>query len=202
MTTALAPPTTAAARALVTVTASSRTLAESRVESATWAVIVASGITTVTASEIAKRFMTLVRYGNLATISLSLSRPLNTSAMDDGALDLTALFLGSLVALAITVAFLFAARGTRRREWITAGVLGAVLLTLGLVDVLRASPRETHLATVFTGAVIPVLGALGFVRATAPMRARFRWPLVFVVTLVLLFGALLVGATMVPRFLP
>jgi UDP-N-acetylmuramyl pentapeptide phosphotransferase/UDP-N-acetylglucosamine-1-phosphate transferase len=122
--------------------------------------------------------------------------------MDAGAIDLSALFLGILVALTITVAFLFAVRGTRRREWITAGVLAAALLAIGLVDLLRASPRETHLATAFTGALIPVLGALGLARATAPMRPQFRWPLVFAVTFVLLLAALLFGAALVPKYLP
>lgn len=122
--------------------------------------------------------------------------------MDAGAFDLSALFLGIFVAFAITVAFLVASRGTRRREWITAGALSAALVALGLMDLLRASPRETHLATVFVGAVFPVLGALGLARATAPMRPQFRWPLVFVVTFALLFAALLIGATMVPRYLP
>lgn len=122
--------------------------------------------------------------------------------MDAGAIDVSALILGILVALAITVAFLFAARGTRRREWITAGVLAAALFTLGLVDLLRASPRETHLATVFTGAVIPVLGALGLARATAPMRPQFRWPLVFAATFALLFVGLLFGGAVLPKYLP
>lgn len=120
--------------------------------------------------------------------------------MDDGAVDSAALLLGLLVALAITVAFMLATRGSRRREWITGGMLAAVLVALGLLDLLRAAPRETHLATVFLGAAIPVLGALGLTRATTPMRPYFRWPLVFLTTLVLLFGAVLLGATVVPKY--
>jgi hypothetical protein len=121
--------------------------------------------------------------------------------MDAGAFDFSALLLAIFVSLAITVAFFAAERRTRRFAWITAGVLITALVTVGLIDLQRASPRETHLATVFFAGVVPVLGALGLARATAPMRPYFRWPLVFLATLVLLFVALLFGATMVPRYL-
>ena len=122
--------------------------------------------------------------------------------MDAGAFDFSAMIVAILVSLAITVAFFFAERRTRRFAWMTAGVLAAALVSIGVIDLLRATPRETHLATVFVGGVAPVLGALALARATAPMRPYFRWPLVFLVTLVLLFGALLFGAAVMPRYLP
>ena len=121
--------------------------------------------------------------------------------MDADAVDLPALILAIAVALAITVALFFGARESKRRAWITAGAVTAGLIVVGLLNLLRATPRETHLATVFVGAIVPVLSALGLVRATQPMRPVFRWPLVFFVTLVVLFAALLFGATMVPRYL-
>ena len=122
--------------------------------------------------------------------------------MDADAIDLPALFLAIVVAVAITVALFYGGRDSKRRAWLTAGVLAVVLIAVGLVDLLRESPGQTHLATVFVGGILPVLASLGLVRATQPMRPVFRWPLVFLVTLVVLFAALLFGATMVPRYLP
>lgn len=121
--------------------------------------------------------------------------------MDAGAIDLLALFVTIVIALVITVALFFAQRGSQRRAWIIVSAIAVLLLALGLADLLRENPRQTHLATVFVGATMPVLGAFGLVRATAPMRPRFRWPFIFVSALVLLFGALLLGATVVPRYL-
>jgi len=107
------------------------------------------------------------------------------------------------VSLAITISLAFAHRaGSRRRVWVAAAVLTGLLIALGLIDLLRESPRETHLATVIVGASLPVLGAIGMIRGTRRVRPWLRWTLVFAGTVVLLFSALLIGATILPRFLP
>ena len=84
---------------------------------------------------------------------------------------------------------------------LTIVVLGAVLIAIGLVEILTARPREVHVATIVLGVPLPILGALGLIRATRRMRAWVRWPIVYVATLVLMFAGLLLGATMVPRYL-
>ena len=124
--------------------------------------------------------------------------------MEHSVLDLPALFLAILISLAVSAAMI-AAHGldNRRRGWIVAGVLSAVLVTIGVVDLLRQQPRETHIATVVLGSVFPVLGALGTIRGTKRVSRRWlRWPLIFLATFALLFVGLLLGATLVPRYLP
>jgi uncharacterized membrane protein HdeD (DUF308 family) len=122
--------------------------------------------------------------------------------MDASVLDFPALLLGVFVAVVIATALLYSYRlEDKRRMWIVAGVLAAVLIAAGVIDLLRESPRETHIATPFFGAIFPVLGALGMVRATRRVRMRYRWPLVFVTAFALLFGGLLMGATLVPQLL-
>jgi uncharacterized membrane protein HdeD (DUF308 family) len=121
--------------------------------------------------------------------------------MDASVVDFPALLLATVIAVAIATSLLRAFKGENtRRAWIAAGVLAAVLLVLGVVDLLRESPRETHISTPLVGATLPVLGALGMVRGTRRVRMRFRWPLVFVTAFALLFGGLLIGATLFPRF--
>lgn len=123
--------------------------------------------------------------------------------MDSSSLDYTALFVAIVIAAAIAVALLLAHRDENtRRGWITAGVLAALLIVLGFVDLRRRNWTDIHLATLFIGAALPVLGATGMVRGTRRLRPWFRWPLVFATTLVLLFGGLLIGATLVPRLFP
>jgi hypothetical protein len=77
-----------------------------------------------------------------------------------------------------------------------------VLIAIGVLDLLRQEPRETHMATVILGGTLPVLGALGTLRGTRRVSKRWiRWPLIFLMTFVLLFVGLLIGATVLPRYL-
>lgn len=123
--------------------------------------------------------------------------------MDTAAVDFPALALAIIIALGITVALWMAHRGENiRRGWIAAATLTAVLIAIGLADLLSAAPRETHLATAFVGAPLPVLGAMGMIGATRRVRPGFRWPMVFATAFVLLFIGLIIGATVVPKFLP
>lgn len=123
--------------------------------------------------------------------------------MDTAAIDFPALALATLIALGITVALWFGNRGDdKRRGWIAAAALAAVLLAIGLLDVLRATPRETHVATAVFGATLPVLGAMGMILGTRRVRPLVRWPMVFVTAFVLLFGGVLLGAAVLPKFLP
>jgi len=123
--------------------------------------------------------------------------------MDTSAIDFGALLLATIIALGITVALWLAHRGENvRRGWIAAATLTALLLAIGLADLFSATPRETHLATVFVGAPMPVLGAMGMIVGTRRVRPRFRWLMVFVTAFVLLFVGLIIGATVVPKFLP
>lgn len=122
--------------------------------------------------------------------------------MDSSVLDYRAILLATFIAVAIATVLLRAFKDENtRRAWIVAGILAAVLLVLSVLDILRESPRETPFSTPLFGATLPVLGALGMVRGTRRVRMRFRWPLVFVTAFVLLFGGLLIGATLFPRLL-
>jgi len=117
--------------------------------------------------------------------------------------DVPALVVASLIALVVTVALMRAhAVESHRRGWITAGILAATLSAIGVIDLVRATPRETHFTTVVVGAVLPVLGALGMIRGTRGVSPWIRWPLVFLVAFILLFGGLLIGATLASRLLP
>ena len=123
--------------------------------------------------------------------------------MDTAAIDFPALALAITIALGITVALWLAHRGeNERRGWIAAATLAALLLAIGLADLLSAVPRETHLATVFVGAPLPALGAMGMIVGTRRVRPGYRWPMVFVTAFALLFGGLIIGATVVPKFFP
>jgi hypothetical protein len=122
--------------------------------------------------------------------------------MDWSVVDVPALLLSILIAASIATALLFAYRGEdKRRTWIVGGVLVAVIMVLGVLDLAREVPRETHIATPFFGSAVPVLGALGMVRGTRGVRMWLRWSMVFVTALILLFGGLLLGATLLPRLL-
>lgn len=122
--------------------------------------------------------------------------------MGNSALDVAALVIGVVVALAITGALAWSLRdGSVRRGWITAGVLFLVLTALGVVDLLRYSPRETPFSTVIVGFAVPVLGATGLLIATTRVRPWIRYAATFVVAFLLVFAGLLLGATLT-RWLP
>ena len=89
-----------------------------------------------------------------------------------------------------------------RRGWLAAALLAAGLVILGLADLLARAPRETSIAAPIVGGILPVLGAVGMVRGTRRVTGWIRYPLVFVMTLVLLFAGLLIGATFASRLIP
>jgi hypothetical protein len=118
--------------------------------------------------------------------------------------DYPALLLAVLIAAAITGALMRAHRGeNHRRGWIVAGIVSAILLAIGLIDLGVAPRREIPIATVIVGATLPVLGTVGMIRATHRVRrAWIRWLMVFATAFVLLFGGLLLGATIPSKLLP
>ena len=104
------------------------------------------------------------------------------------------------IAVLITVAMWIAhGRLERRRFWLSAAALTALLTAIGVVDLLAASPRETPFTTVIFGAALPVFGVAGLIRATRLLPTWVRLPLAYVVAVILLYGGLLIGATLVPR---
>jgi UDP-N-acetylmuramyl pentapeptide phosphotransferase/UDP-N-acetylglucosamine-1-phosphate transferase len=118
-----------------------------------------------------------------------------------GAVDVAALSLSLVLSAAITaVLILYAGSGTRR-DWMVAGVVSLVLMAIGIIDLLTEKPRETHLATAIVGALLPVAGATGVTRALRNSRTWVRWLSVFLTAFVLLIAGLLVGASILPRFI-
>jgi hypothetical protein len=123
--------------------------------------------------------------------------------MDTAAVDFPALVLATVIAAVITaVLFLAHREDNNRRGWIAAAAVTAILLAIGLADLLREKPRETFIAAPLIAAALPVLGATGMIRGTRRMRPWLRWLLVFVTTFLLLFTGLLLGATVLPKYLP
>jgi UDP-N-acetylmuramyl pentapeptide phosphotransferase/UDP-N-acetylglucosamine-1-phosphate transferase len=123
--------------------------------------------------------------------------------METSAVDFVALTLAVMVALAITVSLALAHRGDgNRRAWIAAVTLIAVLIAVGLADLLRETPRQTHIAAALLGASLPVLGALGMLLATRTLRPIWRGLLTFAAAFFLLLGGVLLGAAVLPRYLP
>ena len=118
-----------------------------------------------------------------------------------GAVDVAALALAVIVAGGVTaVIALFADTGTRR-DWIVSGAMALVLVTLAIANLLGETPRETHMATAILGPVLSVAGAMGIARATRRVRPWLRWTIVFLSSFVLLLAGLLLGASILPRFL-
>lgn len=117
--------------------------------------------------------------------------------------DLGALLIALAASLAVAVTLLLGARDRgAKRLWLLAAAAAAVLILAGLLDLARESPRETHGATVVVGALLAVLGGVGATYGTRRMRAWLAWPIVIVTTFVLLFAGALIGATLLPRYLP
>jgi len=120
-----------------------------------------------------------------------------------GIIDYAALAIAVLIALGITTALMRAHRDdNHRRGWITAGYLAAALISIGLADLVVAPRHEIPGATVLVGAMLPVLGAVGMIRATRRVRPWVRWLMVFGTAFALLFGGLLIGATVPSHLLP
>ena len=123
--------------------------------------------------------------------------------MDTSAIDFPALAVGLGSAAIITAAVVVAARTQSwRRIWLTAAVVTVVLVALALVNLSGEQPRETHIATVLGGIPLPVLGAVGMVATTRRARPWVRWTLVYVTAVLLLFTGALLGAAVLPRYLP
>ena len=118
-----------------------------------------------------------------------------------GAVDVAALSLSIIVSLAITVVLELFARSDARRDWIVAAVLALALMAAGIIDLLTEKPRETHMATAVIGALLPVAGAMGLTRAMRGARPWVRWLSVFLLAFLLLLGGLLLGASILPRFI-
>lgn len=114
--------------------------------------------------------------------------------------SVAAIVVSFLIALLIT-AVMWVAHGRleQRRFWLTACVLTAALLIIGVIDLLAATPRETPFTTVILGAAMPVFGVAGLIRATRLLPAWVRLPIAYCVAVILLYGGLLLGATVVPR---
>jgi energy-converting hydrogenase Eha subunit A len=124
--------------------------------------------------------------------------------VEHSVLDLPALAIAIAITLLVAGVLIVAHReDNKRRGWLAAAALAAGLITVGLLDLLSREPRDTHVAAVILGAVFPVLGTVGTIRGTRRIsRPWLRWIVVVVATFTLLFVGLLVGATVVPRFLP
>jgi len=118
-------------------------------------------------------------------------------------IDYAALVIAALIALGITAALMRAHRDdNHRRGWLTAGYVAAALISIGIADLVAAPRHEIPGATVLVGATLPVLGSVGMIRATRRVRPWVRWIMVFATAFVLLFGGLLIGATVPSRLLP
>lgn len=115
--------------------------------------------------------------------------------------DIPALLLAIAISAAITAVLALYAREGRKRDWLIAGAAALVLTAIGVANLMTESPRETHIATAFTGAMLPVAGAMGIIAGTKRVRPWLRWLVVFVLTFVLLVSGLLLGASILPRFI-
>jgi hypothetical protein len=119
-----------------------------------------------------------------------------------GAVDVPAILLAVVLSAAISAALmLFADKGVHR-DWYVAGGVALAVFAIGMVDLLRETPRETHWATWVFGAGVPVAISTGLLHATRPMKRWQRIPIVFLTTLLLLFGGLLFGSSVIPRCIP
>jgi uncharacterized membrane protein len=115
--------------------------------------------------------------------------------------DIPALLLAILISAAITAVLALYAREGRKRDWLIAGAAALALVAIGIANLMTESPRETHIATAFTGAMLPVAGAMGIIAGTRRVRPWLRWLVVFLLTFVLLVCGLLLGASILPRFI-
>jgi UDP-N-acetylmuramyl pentapeptide phosphotransferase/UDP-N-acetylglucosamine-1-phosphate transferase len=117
------------------------------------------------------------------------------------AVSVPALSVAVIVSAAITAALLFFASTGTRRDWVIAGIMSLVLMAIGIVELLFEEPRETHLATAVVGALLPVASATGIARALRNSRTWVRWLAVFITAFLLLLTGLVLGASILPRFL-
>jgi|SRR5687767_3342410 len=115
--------------------------------------------------------------------------------------DIPALLLTVAIAALITAVLALYARNGQKRDWLIAGGVALLLAALGVANLATESPRETHIATAFTGSMLPVAGAMGIIAGTKRVRPWLRWLVVFVLTFVLLILGLMLGASILPRFI-
>ena len=115
--------------------------------------------------------------------------------------DLPALSLAVAIAAVITGVVAFFANGGTRRDWLVAGGLALLIMIAGILNLLTEQPRETHIATAVVGALLPVAGSMGLSHAMRRARPWLRWLVVFLFSFVLLIGGLLIGASILPRFI-
>lgn len=118
-----------------------------------------------------------------------------------GATDVPALSLAIAIAALITGVIAFFANAGTRRDWLIAGGLALAIMLLGIVNLLTERPRETHIATAIVGALLPVSGAMGLSHSMRRARPWLRWLCVFLLAFALLIGGLLIGASILPRFI-
>ena len=117
------------------------------------------------------------------------------------AVDVAALSVSVVLAAAITAIVAFFANTGTRRDWIVAGIMAVVLMAAGIINLLGETPRETHMAMAVVGALFPVAGAVGLARGMRRVRPWLRWTVIFLAAFVLLLGGMLLGASILPRFL-
>jgi intracellular septation protein A len=118
-----------------------------------------------------------------------------------GSTDVPALLLAIVISAAITAVLAFFARDGRKRDWLIAGAVALVLAVAGVVNLMTETPRETHMATAIAGAILPVAGGMGTIAATRRVRPWLRWLVVFLIAFGLLIAGLLLGASILPRFI-
>jgi hypothetical protein len=118
-----------------------------------------------------------------------------------GAVDVPAITLAAVLSAAITAALgFFGDKGTRR-DWIVAGGVALAVFAIGMIDLLRETPRETFWATWIFGAGVPVAVSTAVLHSTRAMKPWVRYPTIFLITFVLLFGGLLFGSSVLPRWI-
>jgi len=116
------------------------------------------------------------------------------------AVDVPAMLLAAALSAAITAALMLLADKGINRDWYVAGGVALAVFAIGMIDLMRETPRETHWATWIFGAAFPVAVATGLLHATRPMKRWKRIPIVFLTTYLMLFGGLLFGSSVFPRF--
>jgi hypothetical protein len=124
--------------------------------------------------------------------------------MQLGAANIVALVLAVLIATAVTTALIATdSRERKARGWYVAAILTGVLVLLGALDIFGDPMRNVDFSTVVTGAIVEVLFTKGFIHATRRLKHRWvRWTLTWLVSFLLIFVGLWLGATVASRYFP